>query len=490
MKTFKLTTLIVLMFVFHSSNAQNWHFVETEKTYHYSCDTTNLIFSIWADSVKINGKDTIWFANRVILPCDTCHAENYPNSYANKFMLKNQALFLQREIKVSENGKINLQSPDSFIIEKNFAINQTWNFSNSKNAEIYFRGIGNVLGVQDSIIGIIVNSTDTIVISKNYGVVQYPCVAGKYFRLIGVESKNSIGYHVPTFYEIYKFEKDDIIHKRAYEGDPGGYYDFYGGYQILNVETDSIEKFQYVFNGCQTTVIDGINFIHDTIHQENNGENFFINQTERRDCYHSIESVRTFQDTSFESLNCYPEKRYNIVTIYQKNGITYFEQKQTIFKKLNDIFLYSNANPDIIVNDTNHNEINEILIIERTGLIHNYYSAFEYDFRFENKKVDIYTTPSDDMFCNYFTLTTNNIQEKSIQLFPNPTTGIINISGLNVENIEVYNVFGQKVYRKSFSNSESNENLKIDLKNYVSKGIYFVNIQSENKNYSSKLIVN
>jgi len=476
MKTLKLITFIVLMCVFHISNAQNWHLIENAITYHYSCDTTNLIFSLWSDSTKINGNDTTIFTNRVILPCDTCHAENYPNSNANKFMLKNQALFLQREIKISANGKINLQSPDSFIIEKNFAINQTWNFSSAKIANIYFRGISNILGVQDSVIGVLVNLTDTIIISKNYGVVQYPCVAG-------------------TYNEIYDFQKDDIISISSSYFSPVDRYEYGTNLIIEDVIYDSIGNYKFKVCGCQYGwLTDGVGYgsLNDTIKDIINP---LVNPLIYSDYYDNnihLISLRTFQDIQNLTPNDVLPKPFLIFKLYLKEGITYFEQEPTIYSELNGYY-YPNVNHDIICGFSTNEEYSDeiqhhILVVENIGLIEDFMSGFE--FSKGNSSYKAIANSPEATVCDYCILLSKNIEQNQFQIFPNPTTGIINISGLNVDNIEVYNVFGQKVYQKSFTNSENNENLKIDLKNYVSTGIYFVNIQSKNKNFTSKLIVN
>jgi hypothetical protein len=477
MKTFKLSIIILLFFVFQLSNAQNWHLIEKNKTYHYSCDTTNLIFSLWADSIKINGGDTTWFANRIILPCDTCHAENYPNTNANKFMLKNQPLFLQREITLSEYGKIYLQSPDSFVIKMNNAINEPWNYSHSKTANIYYRGISTILGVQDSIIGILLNSSDTIIISKNYGVVQYPCVTGKYFRLIGVEGENSVGYQVPSFNEIYDFEIGDIIITQYHSKMWSDEYYYHETLLITDKIYDSIGNFKYKVCGCG----EGFNFYYpdmknlaDTITELIDPKIYFSN---------IFSKIKTFQEIK---KNHSDEPLY-IQKVYRKDGLTYFEQEPNGFLCLDN---FENADLDTNILFTSQELFyyyNEVSVIEKWGVSNSEY-GFESYKGYSSSKSDIESP--EDVVCDYCFLSSNNFQQKQFQIFPNPTTGIINISGVNVENIEVFNVFGQKVFRKSFSNSANNETLKIDLKNYLSNGIYFVNIQSKNKNYTSKLIVN
>jgi len=74
------------------------------------------------------------------------------------------------------------------------------------------------------------------------------------------------------------------------------------------------------------------------------------------------------------------------------------------------------------------------------------------------------------------TLSSNEFEINSeIKLFPNPASGIINISGLkNNEDYKIYNLSGAEIFNGTFSN-----NGKIDIKNF-SNGLYFLHFQNGN----------
>jgi len=78
-------------------------------------------------------------------------------------------------------------------------------------------------------------------------------------------------------------------------------------------------------------------------------------------------------------------------------------------------------------------------------------------------------------------LTTN------ISIYPNPCTGKFSVnSNSDIKSIEIYDVFGKKVYATSkFNLQTSNE---IDLSDFP-KGIYFVKIYDELKNYTQKIVM-
>lgn len=81
-------------------------------------------------------------------------------------------------------------------------------------------------------------------------------------------------------------------------------------------------------------------------------------------------------------------------------------------------------------------------------------------------------------------LSTQDITKNNIEIYPNPTNGIVNIKGdLKVKSVEIANTVGQLLSIKS-------ENQQIDITSYP-KGIYFVKINMENgKQIIKKVIKN
>ncbi len=82
---------------------------------------------------------------------------------------------------------------------------------------------------------------------------------------------------------------------------------------------------------------------------------------------------------------------------------------------------------------------------------------------------------------------------QSINLFPNPTTGIVNLN-LRSENtfnasIKIYNSIGALAKTESVDFISGSNNYSIDLSN-LSSGMYFIEIAGENKKQNFKLIKN
>lgn len=76
-----------------------------------------------------------------------------------------------------------------------------------------------------------------------------------------------------------------------------------------------------------------------------------------------------------------------------------------------------------------------------------------------------------------------------VTVFPNPSTGEFEISGLGSETglTEIFNVLGEKIYSRDFKHQ--NTNLAIDLSGRP-KGIYFVVINAGDKLITKKLVIN
>ena len=98
------------------------------------------------------------------------------------------------------------------------------------------------------------------------------------------------------------------------------------------------------------------------------------------------------------------------------------------------------------------------------------------------------TTASDDVFeiddfefGSFTTLGINDLQESTITIYPNPSTGMVNITGVEqVDEIRVFTISGQLV--KKAENTSS-----IDLSSEI-RGLYMIEIESDGKTIVNRLI--
>ncbi len=78
----------------------------------------------------------------------------------------------------------------------------------------------------------------------------------------------------------------------------------------------------------------------------------------------------------------------------------------------------------------------------------------------------------------------SDIEEKPYVIYPNPSNGIFTIDNALGYNLQIENITGKIIHKEILKSDKT----KIDISSEA-KGIYFVNIFSENKKYSSKIIV-
>lgn len=91
----------------------------------------------------------------------------------------------------------------------------------------------------------------------------------------------------------------------------------------------------------------------------------------------------------------------------------------------------------------------------------------------------------DDININTYSLSTESIFVNNIEITPNPSSGLVNITNLDNANIIIYNLLGNKIME--FNNESGNKQL--DLSKF-DNGIYMFQIISNNKTTTKKVIIN
>ena len=78
----------------------------------------------------------------------------------------------------------------------------------------------------------------------------------------------------------------------------------------------------------------------------------------------------------------------------------------------------------------------------------------------------------------------DDVEENALafNIYPNPVNDIINIEGENIDIVELYDIFGRKLF-----STNSADNIKIDMSDFAN-GIYIVNIFSDSKKSVNKII--
>ena len=85
------------------------------------------------------------------------------------------------------------------------------------------------------------------------------------------------------------------------------------------------------------------------------------------------------------------------------------------------------------------------------------------------------------------TLSTVDLEESKVTIYPNPSNGSVKINFENANEkhtVQVFSIFGQKVFEKTYNQSSS------AAINALQKGVYFVKITNNSQSVTKKLIVN
>jgi hypothetical protein len=221
----KLSAIIFLLIFIQTSFAQTYSPVSFGKKYNYTCDTSNVIFTVFTDSISVNGNDTLFYLNRIVVPCDTIEDISVYQEYSygtNSIFLKNQPIFLEKQF-IKTDSTLWFHSPSSFVIYPQKNIDESWLYDTSNNvtATVKSRNTETVLGESDIVTLFLLSTGDTILLSQNYGFIKFPLGDGNYFRLIGIEGINDLGYSLGDYRSFFNYSVGDSFVYWETDQNPG-----------------------------------------------------------------------------------------------------------------------------------------------------------------------------------------------------------------------------------------------------------------------------
>lgn len=208
--------------------------------------------------------------------------------------------------------------------------------------------------------------------------------------------------------------------------------------------------------------------------------------------------VYTYDANSNQNNRLY-QKWYNSAWVNYYQDIYTYDANNNQTVDLNQNFIANgtleNSNQYTFNYDSNNNQTSNLT---QTWLVNAWLNVQHYNFTYDANNY-IQTglegtwngtsfSKSDSTHYYYHQVTTgitSIIDQTQLSIYPNPTNGVINIaSSNNLQQIEIYNLLGEKVYESKPNNS----NTAIDLSEQ-SKGIYFIKTYTEKGIKTQKILL-
>jgi|JI10StandDraft_1071094.scaffolds.fasta_scaffold91042_3 hypothetical protein len=510
----KLRILYTIVFInlIALAYSQNWTIFNKDYRYNYSLEnesyTTVVIF---ADSTLIQGVDTIYSLNRIATKCDSCwfyYPE--PGVADSNYIIGNQPQFLQRRI-VYANNQYRLSDTSNYIIPRFLSLGNSWTFNSSRGitAQVISATIKNYFGVSDSVNTILLSTNDSIIISKQFGIVKYPAKFWQhiYYKLRGIESAasytiNSIyGEKVPNLFD-FNYQKPGII--KFYWTTAASYSGFGASCNYYFYTKDSIMSYaqsasnytitlQRTKKGCESSCINSSGCSYYT-----NPNLVLPATTYTKTISGSILPISPSSDFGTGIMNAYNNQLYepkvgldpryyiahfgNTTTnkFFKSYGGSCSNLTDTIRKLGNYLPHKKSLQNSNVYYYSNWSETGHTFILDY-GVFDIHLPAFESEQHLCTSAI----IDENDTIGNYYTspIVTNVNEFREADAFssfgPNPTKDLITINFPfeatgNNGTIEVKDVFGKMVFQKSIASGTSSE--KINLQN-CSQGIYFVDVK-------------
>ncbi|MBK9147347.1 MAG: hypothetical protein IPM12_05930 [Flavobacteriales bacterium] len=221
-------------------NAQNWALINPAYKYNYSNDGTDTISNqIRVLYIDTFGPDSFRFdLNLIGIPCDTCGVE-LGGLCDGCYVWVDQPQFLQRRVMVSSGAWL-FVDPDTMLILPNAAVGSAWPFrpDGSVTATLIARQESSVFGVSDSTAVILLSTGDSLIVSKDHGLLRFADAAnGTAFDAIGIHGPD-VGELLPSPMSYFDYHAGDALQYHS----AGSYwtggmfpFTFYSGSQKMEI---------------------------------------------------------------------------------------------------------------------------------------------------------------------------------------------------------------------------------------------------------------
>lgn len=235
-----ISTLFLALFSL-SVSAQDWQLFNPSYQYNYvhSARPAVVSNSIAVADTLVNGTDTVYNLNTIIAKCDTCPISLggwnpcdtcYYVAHANHFLGYDVQQF---------DSIWHFSNPFNYTILPQSQVGNVWTFDSTAGvtASFVYEGFDTWFGQQDSTRIAVTSLGDSIIVTKSFGITQFPDMMGTSFQLVGIEG-GTFGIDVPDFFDIYDFQVGDVFYyvEDGIVSDQGE-SDFYDAIEKITITT-------------------------------------------------------------------------------------------------------------------------------------------------------------------------------------------------------------------------------------------------------------
>jgi hypothetical protein len=239
------TILIIFCIIsFRSFGQQAWSPIHQDKLYSYrktenfdknifnpngyygSLDFNPIVQNVFITGFSTVGSDSVFMLNKRAKPIGTI-SNSFTNNQLSYVWDFEYPGFLNNEIRTTSFGEYFFQGNDTFLLKPQAQLFDSWIFKDTVTATVIAIEPFTQWNVPDSLKTILLSNNDTILLSRNFGMLKFPDPdsVGNYIEILGLQKDTlSWGLRTPDFWDTYNFNVGDVL---MYEWNESAYPNLY-----------------------------------------------------------------------------------------------------------------------------------------------------------------------------------------------------------------------------------------------------------------------
>lgn len=484
----------------NSQTTYEWYPLQPNTEYNYRFDTSLTISSVLkTDSSKLVSGQTVYYLNKIVLPCDTCKNQSLSNDPVDStYMLTQQPQFLGHNFRfISPDVFYFKGAGKAFTIRIHTPAGATWIYDSIAGitATTVAKSQQLVFGNADSVVTIALSSSDTLMLSKQYGMLRFSeyAVSKLKYSLVGIKGGAFYGQQQKFFADFFNYATGNIFQYEFSDDDfnlsPPLFKRGNEKWEMLNVINypDSVvcqvkkTYFDSTWLGGNPPTITSytqtvnISFIDSLRHftnsyplQEISANPYFIMPSS----FNFIHRVMTGLDSKGRSVKNFGENCPNLALTGGKTGAA----QQTAF-------------PNVYINRNNGNSRRLVgrEAVEGLGITSEFYDDYD---RIYHRCLIGYIKGNDTSGTIYGSSVGIKEwqQDIAVSVYPNPASDYLTVENHTAQplTLQIYSIQGQ-LLETTEAGAASNQ--KTISTRHLGNGVYLLRILAGNKKAERRLVV-